>query len=177
MQSEGNSKALTITKINITRLTWPVTLILVASILPHYIHNQLITGTIVNATLFLGATMLGSGLAATIGLVPSVAALASGLLPLALAPMVPFIMISNAILVLAFSSLRKNNFWLAAITASLLKYLFLLATTSVVTKIILQKTTAIAAATTMMNWLQLATALVGATIAYGILKSSKSKEI
>ena len=89
---------------------WFVGLMLVASVLPRFVHNQFITGPIINATLFLAAAILGSGPAILIGLVPSVVALSSGLLPVHLAPMVPFIMISNAILILVFNYLKKINF-------------------------------------------------------------------
>lgn len=177
MESENTAKAIAVSKINVKTLAWFTSLILVASVLPHFVHNQLITGPIVNATLFLGAVTLSSGLATLVGLVPSVAALSSGLLPIVLAPMVPFIMISNAVLVLVFAFFRKNNFWLAAVIASLLKYFFLYATSFVVTNMILQKPVAAKAAATMMTWPQLVTALVGAIIAYGILKVVKTEEI
>lgn len=177
MKTENLTAETTLAQINVKKMVWSASLILVASTLPHFIHNQFITGPIVNTTLFLGAATLSSGSAVLVGLVPSVAALSSGLLPLALAPMVPFIMISNTILILTFASLRKTNFWLAAVIASVLKYLFLCATSYLVTSLILQKPIAIKAATMMMTWPQLATALVGALITYGILKVIKSREI
>ena len=55
-----------------------------------------------NAVLIIAAVLLSPFEAVLIGLVPSAVALSSGLLPLALAPMVPFIMIGNAILVGVF---------------------------------------------------------------------------
>lgn len=113
-------------KVNWQTITWFVGLMAVASILPRFIHNQFITGPIINATLFLGAVTLGTGNAILVGLVPSVVALSSGLLPMPLAPMVPFIMISNAVLIIVFNWMRKIHFGAGAIAASLVKYAFLL---------------------------------------------------
>jgi hypothetical protein len=142
----------------------------VAIVLPRFIHQQFITGPIVNATLFLGAYYLGSGGAVLVGLVPSVVALSSGLLPMPLAPMVPFIMISNSILITVFNWARKINFGAGAIVASLAKYLFLYLTATFVILKIMPVTLASKAALTMMAWPQLVTALAGAVIAFGIIK-------
>ncbi|MCL5795776.1 MAG: iron hydrogenase [Patescibacteria group bacterium] len=152
---------------------WFVSLMLIAIILPRFIHNQFITGPIVNATLFIGVATLGVGPTMLIGLVPSVTALASGFLPIAFAPIVPFIMIANTILVVSFSYLKQANYWLAVIFSSLVKYIFLYATSLIVTQLIVQKTIALKAAATMMAWPQLVTALAGGVIAYGVIKFLK----
>jgi hypothetical protein len=159
-------------------ITWFVGLMAVAIVLPRLIHNQFITGPIVNATLFLGAYYLGNGAAVMVGLVPSVVALSSGLLPLPLAPMVPFIMISNALLIVVFNWVRKifpdsKGFGSSAILASLTKYLFLYLTSLFVIKAILPSTLATKAMAVMMAWPQLVTALVGAVIAFGIIRILK----
>src|SRR4030066_2061396 len=106
----AKTKAQVLERLNIKSIVWFIALILIVGILPRFVHNQFITGPIVNATLFIGTVILGPASAMLIGLVPSVVALASGLLPMPLAPMVPFIMISNAILVWTFSYFRKINF-------------------------------------------------------------------
>lgn len=98
-------------KIKVKEIAWFISLMAIAVVLPHYVHNQFITGPIVNAVLFLAVMTVGTGNAVLIGLVPSVIALVSGLLPAPLAPMVPFIMISNALLIVVFSALRKTNYW------------------------------------------------------------------
>jgi len=165
--------ALEKTKVKWEMIAWFIGLMAVASILPRFIHNQFITGPIINATLFLGAVTLGTGNAMLISLVPSVVALSSGLLPIPLAPMIPFIMISNAILIIVFNYARKINFGAGAILASLTKYVFLYGTSYLVAHMILQKTIAAKAAATMMTWPQLVTALVGALIAFGLLKVLK----
>ena len=165
-----NTKVKIWEKINWQSIAWFVGLMLIASILPRFVHNQFITGPIINATLFLGAAILGTGNAILIGLVPSVVALSSGLLPIPLAPMVPFIMISNALLIIVFNLTRKIHFGSAAIVASLAKYLFLYITATFIIKTILPNNFAIKAMATMMAWPQLVTALIGSVIAFGVLK-------
>jgi len=65
---------------------------------------------------------LGVDFAILIGLIPSVIALGVGLLPAVLVPMVPFIMISNTLLVVCFAYLRKKNYWLGVVVSSFLKF-------------------------------------------------------
>lgn len=176
-----NTKVQTLAKVDWKTITWFVGLMAVAIVLPRFIHNQFITGPIVNATLFLAAYYLGSGPAMLVGLVPSVTALSAGLLPLPLAPMVPFIMVSNAILIVTFNWARKLNqsskgYATAAIVSSLTKYLFLYLTSILVIKAILPNNLAIKAMGVMMAWPQLVTAILGAVIAYGIIKLNKNGE-
>jgi len=169
----NNTKVKVLERVKWEPIAWFIGLILVASILPRFVHNQFITGPIINATLFLAAGTMGIGPAILIGLVPSVVALSSGLLPAPLAPMVPFIMISNAILILVFAYVKKINFGGGAIAASFAKYAFLYLTVTFVTRLISNHSIATKAAATMMAWPQLVTALIGAMIAFGILKVSK----
>lgn len=143
-------------------------LLAVATIAPLF-HNQPITGPIVNATLFLGVIFLGTQNALLVGLIPSVIALSSGLLPSPLAPMVPFIMLGNAVLIITFGWLKQKNFWLAVGASSILKFLFLFSTSFVVINLIAQKPIA-QKASQMMAWPQLTTALAGGLLAYLILK-------
>ena len=107
-----------------------------------------------------------------VGLLPSLVALASGLLPASLAPMVPFIMVGNAILILTFNFFKKRNFWLSVGIASFLKFLFLFSTSSIVINLLLEKEVAQRAAL-MMSWPQLVTALVGGALACLVLKASR----
>ena len=158
-------------------VAWFVSLVLVVAIVPRFVHNQFITGPLVNAVLFTGVAILGAGPAILIGLVPSVVALSAGLLPLPLAPMVPFIMISNAILVLIFAGLRRLNFWTGVGAAALIKYLFLYIASSWVVSLIAQDKIAAKASAIMMSWPQLATALIGGAIAWGVLVINQKSKI
>lgn len=132
-------------------------------------HNQALTGPIVNATLFLGVVLIGAKYALFIGLLPSVIALCVGLLPPILAPAVPFIMLSNAVLIVVFDALRKHNFWLGVVSASLIKFLFLFSSSSVILKLISKKEIVSA----ILSWNQLLTALMGGVIAFLVLKLLK----
>ena len=163
-----------LTKIKWESIAWFVVLMAVVAILPHYIHNQFITGPIVNAILFIAVVTVGAGNAILIGLVPSVVALVSGLLPAPLAPMVPFIMISNTILIVVFSGLRKTNYWAGILGGTLFKYAFLYLTSTIVVGLISNHSVALKAAATMMAWPQIVTALIGGIIAFGVLKLART---
>jgi len=139
-------------------------LLLSISITAPLLHNQIITGSLVNAALFIGTATVGVFGASLICLLPSIFALASGTLPAALAPFIPFIMASNIILVAVFFYLKKYNYWLRIIIASCLKFLFLFfASLSIINF-----------STSMFSWIQFLTALIGGTMAYFILKFSRT---
>lgn len=165
-----NIKSNLLAKLNLKSIAWFVVLMAIVAFVPHYIHNQFVTGPIVNATLFLGTVILGTGNAILIGLIPSVVALVSGLLPAPLAPMVPFIMISNAILVLVFSYTRKINYWAGVFGGTLFKYAFLYLTSTIVVNLVSNHNIALKAAAQMLTWPQIVTALAGGIIAFGIIK-------
>ncbi|NCN26082.1 iron hydrogenase [bacterium] len=134
--------------------------------------QQFIVGPIVNATLFISAATIGTAGAIMVGLVPSVISLSVGLLPPVLAPVIPFIMISNALLVSVFAIFRKRNFFLGIVAASVVKYLFLYATSSMVISLLLKKEVASSVAQ-MMSWPQLVTALAGGVLAWVFLRGAK----
>lgn len=107
-----------------------------------------------------------------VGLIPSVIALSTGLLPSVLAPMIPFIMVSNSLLVSVFKSLHNKNYWLAVITSGLLKFTFLFFFSQIITGLILKKEIAEQVAL-MLSWPQLLTALLGGLLALSFLKIYK----
>ena len=139
-------------------------------IMPAYIHSQWYTGPVVNALLLLTAVLVGTPEAIVIGLIPGVVALSSGLLPVALAPVLPFIMLGNALFILVFYYLKKTNFFAAIIAASIIKFTFLHTMTIFVISGLLSKKIA-ASAAVMMSWPQLITALAGGLIAWIALKT------
>ncbi len=102
-------------------------------------------------------------------------ALAGGLLPPVLAPVVPFIMISNVLFVFTidyFYQKAKNadkGYWLGVCFGAGLKYLFLFLNVKLMASLVLRKDLAVAV-TTMMSWPQLATALAGGVLAFVFLK-------
>jgi hypothetical protein len=165
-----NEKVLIMDKGRVVSLTQFVILIVIATAVPLF-HQQLVTGPIVNATLFVATILLGTQMGVFVGLIPSVIALSVGNLPAVLAPIIPFIMISNAILILTFNFFRRKNYWLAVVLASFLKFIFLLMTSSVVTGLLAQKSIT-KNVIMMMNYPQLLTALAGGVLAWIFLKKS-----
>lgn len=148
-------------------------LICIAVAAPILFKQQFISGTIVNASLIVGVYLLGSRDGLLISIIPSSFALATGLLPAALAPMIPFIIIGNAILVLTFNYLQKFNIWAGFIIGSVLKFIFLYATSTVVIGLLINSQIAPVVAQ-MMSWPQLVTALCGGIVACGIIKVTRN---
>ncbi len=147
------------------------TLLSVAVFAP-LVHNQLITGSLVNATLFVAAGTIGLGAAVLLGLLPSVYALLAGTLPAVAAPMLPFIMLSNILLVLIFSSFSKYNFWLRMFSAAFLKFIFLFSFSYLMVNFLFIGRMS-GLVLTMFSWPQLITAIIGGGIAFVVLKNPK----
>lgn len=164
--------------VNIGYLTRFLALSGIAIVLPFYIHTQAFTGPIINAIFVLALFAVGIRGALTICLIPSLMALSGGLLPAVLAPVVPFIMISNVIFVLGIDFLfnRMENKKIAYISGVVLgaslKYLFLLSSVGFITRLLLKQELAVKVAQ-MMSWPQLTTALLGGFLAWIILRQQK----
>lgn len=179
------TKIIALNKTQITSLIYFTALLGVSIVAPLF-HFQPITGPIVNACLFIATAILGVQAGIMLGLLPSLVALSVGTLPTPLAPMVPFIMASNAIMVVAFAKAtewlqgRKPlggfqtsfHFFTGVVWASVLKFLFLFSTSYIVIHLITQKPIAQKAAT-MMSWPQLITALFGGLLAFSFLRVYK----
>lgn len=168
----ANTRAIVVdkTKTNVL-VTW-VFIIGIALIAPLFPLQQ-VTGPIINALLFVAVIMLGLRQALVVCFMPSIMALSAGLLSPILLPIVPFIMLSNVVLVVVFSYLHQKNYWLGIISASLLKFIFIWSTTSAVANLFIKNSKAIQAVATMMSWPQLISALAGGVIAYVFLKTIK----
>lgn len=150
-------------------LAWTLGFTLAAVIFPailaHSPANQWITGTIVNAILFLAVWRVGMANAALVAALPSSIALTRGLLPAPMAILVPYIILSNIILIAVFYFFSRFPL-LAICTASLAKFIFLFAITFYFVKVA-------SPLLGMMHWPQLATALAGGLIATAVIKISK----
>jgi len=143
----------------------------IAIILPAFFHSQWMTGPIINATLLLATVLIGPMEAILLGLMPSAVALSTGLLPLPLAPMVPFIMIGNAVFIVIFHYLRGQNFVFRLGISAFLKFAFLhLSVTFAMSKLL--DTGLVAKLAVMMSWPQFVTAVMGGVIIYPIIKSN-----
>lgn len=147
----------------------------VATFLPFYIHLQWFTGPIVNAILILVLFLVGIRSALLLCLIPSLMALTGGLLPAVLAPVVPFIMISNVLFVIVidwFYNNFKNEtkaYWLGVIMASSLKFIFLFSSVNIIGRLLVKQELTIKVAQ-LMTWPQFATAFTGGMIAWAVLK-------
>lgn len=153
-----------------------LSLAIVATFLPFFIHLQWVTGPIINAVLILALILVGIRGALMIALIPSVIALSSGLLPAVLAPMVPFIMLGNAILVVSVDWFYRNikntqsGYWIGVGAGAVLKFLFLFLSVDLISRLLLKQELAVKVAQ-MMSWPQLATALAGGVLAWVFLRS------
>jgi hypothetical protein len=156
-----------------TDLSWTIGLttaiIIAPAILAHTPANQIVTGTIVNALLFLAAYRLPLFNTFLIAILPSSVALLSGLLPAPMVLLIPYIIISNTILVSVFSFMKKTP-RLGVFTASLLKFGFLYSITLVLAQ---QLNSPLIA---MFQWPQLITALLGGTVCLALLKIFQTKK-
>ncbi len=157
-------------KVSRTQTAIFVALLAIVTLAP-MLRNQFLTGPVVNASLIIAVVMLGSRSGMMLGLLPSVLALGTGILNPVMAPQIPFIMAANAIFVLCFAGLNRYGFWTGLLTASLLKTAFLFGTSFIVANMIASPTLA-ASISQMMSWPQLATAIGGGVIAFGIIKAA-----
>ena len=152
---------------------WTLGFILAAVILPallaHTPQNQWITGTIVNALLFLAVWRVGIINAALVAALPSSIALLRGLLPAPMAILVPYIIISNIALILVFYAIKKYPL-AGVISGSVVKFLYLFAINSFFIKLATPLVV-------MMQWPQLVTALAGGMIAVGIIKIARIPKV
>lgn len=167
-----NTRAVAIDKTRTNSLVAWMSILGLALLAPLFPLQQ-ISGPIVNALLFIAVLILGLKQTLPICFMPSIMALSAGLLPWLLAPIVPFIMLSNVILVIVFAYTYEKNFWWGVLAASLLKFIFIWSTTAAVANLIIKKPQAIKAVAMMMSWPQLFSALAGGVIAYFVLKFIK----
>ena len=86
---------------------------------------QLVTGPVVNAMLLLTALTVGPSSGVLVGICTPFIALYRGILLPPLAPMVPFIGLSNAAFVIVFSVLWKRQVYVGLAAAALAKFLIL----------------------------------------------------
>ena len=147
-------------------------LLAISVVVPSLIHSQYVTGPLVNAMLLIAVVLLGPFEAVMIGIIPSTVALSSGLLPLVLAPMVPFIMISNAIFIALFHYIRPKSFSLGVVVGGLVKFAFLYGAVTLLMKTMLSEAL-VSTLAIMMGYPQFLTALIGGVIAFLFLRSLK----
>ena len=170
-----NAKEKAMAQVNTRAIAQFLGLASVATILPFFIHLQWVTGPLVNAILIILLFLVGIRSALAVSLIPSLMALAGGLLPAILAPIVPFIMISNVILVLSVDQLYNRvkdtakGYWIGIAVGASLKFLFLYGSVSIIGNLLIKQELVFKVAQ-LFSWTQLFTALTGGMIAWLALK-------
>ncbi len=150
----------------------------IAIFLPYAVPFQWIVGPIVNAVLILTLLKFGFRNAVVIAMIPSLMALSGGLLPIVLAPVVPFIMIGNVILILCIDWFYNNfknktkGYWTGVFVGAGLKFSFLFLSVNVISELLIKQELAIKVAQ-MMSWPQFYTAVIGGVIAWEVLSILK----
>ncbi len=156
-----------------SELAWTIALtiaiVIAPAILAHTSANQIITGSIVNALLFLAAYRLPIVNTFLIAVLPSSVALLRGLLPAPMVMLIPYIIISNVVLLSSFSILKKTPL-IGVLTASFLKFTFLYT----IVYFVAGKLNANLIA--MFQWPQLITALIGGLTFLTLLKIFKTND-
>jgi len=141
---------------------------------------QLAAGIAVNAFLILSALELQGWRLLPVIMLPSLGALSRGIVFGPFTPylllLVPFIWIGNALLVLSFKTIllkMKKGFGITLLAGSFIKSVFLFSSAFVLFSYSLLPSIFLSA----MGAFQLATALAGGTIAYGIHKSGAARKL
>ncbi len=143
---------------------------------------QLFTGPLVNMMLFITAIVLAPSAGFILGVLTPLIAALRGQLPGFLIPMVPFIMIGNALLVYVFSGIRRllNRFhndsnlmlslavWLGIVGSSFAKFVWLYFSASLIVPLLLRKPLP-EQFIAMMAMPQFVTALIGGLLAVVIV--------
>jgi hypothetical protein len=164
--------------VNVAWLTRFLVLAGAAIFLPFFIHLPWITGPVINAIFILVLLLCGRSSAFLVAFLPSLMALSGGLLPLVLAPTIPFIIISNFIFVFTidwFYRRSKSDFkgyGLGVFAGASLKFVFLFFSVNLLATYFITAPI-MPLVVKMLGLSQLITALAGGVIAWFILKFLK----
>ena len=158
-------------------------LVALAVALPNLGLPQSVTGPLVNALLLLTVSWEGVGAAALLGILTPLGAALRGVLPLPLLAMIPVIALGNGVFVAIYGGLRARSRWWALGVAAVAKTALLYGAVTLLVARPLQLAlggnplaiTLPEAMVNMMRWPQLATALAGGLIAFGIERASQRR--
>ncbi len=161
-------KTITLKKVITKEMTLLLTAFFAVLFVP-LLGIQSVTGPVVNAVLFLATFYIGIKNAVWLAIFPSFIALLSGILPLVMAPLIPFIIISNIILIFTFNYFYKSNFWLGIVSASFAKFIFLSIVSITLSNLFFNNFN-VNQVVAIFGWHQLLTALVGGLIAFTVIQ-------
>ncbi len=105
-------------------------LLFMVAVLPLIIPNQAITGVIVNGILVFSSLTFGLRRTSFVALLPSLAGVLSGIIPMAMLPMVPFIILGNLALVGIVCGLKRYE-WQSVLIGAVVKCALLFFTAKV----------------------------------------------
>jgi hypothetical protein len=121
----NNRKNVTQTSRNVLFITRTAILMALTLVIQMMGMPQYATGPLVNTMLYIASVFVGILGGVAIGLITPVIAFWRGILPAPLGPMIPFIAIGNAVLVVVYGLVGKRNKYVAVVAASVIKYLAL----------------------------------------------------
>jgi len=153
----------------VTSIQFAYTLYALAFSIPLFFSSpQLITGTLINCLLFLAATRLSKKKIIPVIVLPSLGAIAHGVLfgpqTIFLYYFLPFIWIGNYALVQVFSRLPSKSYAVKILVSSSAKFLILLLFAQLYFRLNIVPSLFVSS----MGYIQLITALTGGTLAYGV---------
>lgn len=151
---------------------WALYAILIG-VAPLILHEQWITGPIVNALLVATTLRIGAKQAFLLAIIPSSAALATGTLPIILSPTIPVIIIGNMLLISGIQRLKKTPF-LGVLFGSVIKFIWLTIASQWILQFFLSESV-LGKVSTMLSWPQLATAIIGGFFTIGLIHILKQK--
>lgn len=170
-----NTKVKTLSNVDMRAVARFLALAAVMPLLPFFIHLQWITGPAVNALLIIALFLSGYRGAFVLCFVPSLAALAGGLLPAVMAPAIPFVILGNIIFISGihwmYYKFKDNTlaYWMALGFGALFKFFPVYLGALLATRFWLEGPIADKIAV-MLSWPQLFTALTGGMAAWVVLK-------
>lgn len=169
--------ALALAKINTKKLQLAFLFFSMLIIEPFFLHNQWYTGTLVNSILIMTLLMIGLKEAVLFCFIPSVVVFASGALPAPLSPVLPFIIVSNLVLILSLFGLKKleiKNFFALPI-AAFAKFAFLYGSFAYLMSYFISENL-LAKTASIFGITQLFTALLGGLFATSVAKMTNGNK-
>jgi len=154
---------------NVKWLTRAALLLAVALVFQFSRLGQAVTGPAVNATLLIASVLIGPWGSVGIGMLTPLTAFFLGVLKPVLAPAIPFIMVGNGVLALAFGYGRRVNPYLAVAAGAVVKFLALAAGVRYLVPLFFNVNLP-PPVTVALTWPQLLTALGGAVVAFLVLE-------
>ncbi len=171
----ASDNAASLVKANLIIQARLILLLGLAFLIPFYFNIQWVSGPLINAILIIILFLSKRSTAFAASFIPSLAAIAGGLMPMAILPMVPIIIAGNILFIFIIDLIYNRSkdgikgYWYGVGLGSMAKFIFLGLTVNFFAPIFL-KNILLAKIINLFSWPQLATALSGGVIAWAFLK-------